>query len=394
MQAAAAHVPNPLNRPAVWAAGALTAAAALLVAIGVVPLPDVDGPLEDASRTLGAWAYPAVAGFAFLETGAFVGLLVPGETAVVVGGVVAERGGVELLPLIGFVWLAAVGGDLVSFLLGRRLGRPFLERHGPRFQLGPDRLARVGRFYDPHGGKAVVLGRFTGLVRAVSPFVAGASGLPLRRFITWSAAGALLWATTFTLVGYGFSESFAESGETAARIGAGGALMAAVGFVAVARLRSGGRGRLSGSSHEAHRGERAERADARADGGADQHVEREVHPQVDARQGDGRRDGERPRAHARAQDRHRGGGGEGGGAVARREGRIARNRDQRAEVGIGHGWAVAVEGQLEPVDDERRRSGGHGGGGERHRQAAAPHVRQEAEAHQQRTLDPPRGQND
>jgi membrane-associated protein len=393
MQAAAAHVPNPLNRPAFWAAGALTAAAALLVAVGVVPLPDVDGPLEDASRTLGAWAYPAVAGFAFLETGAFVGLLVPGETAVVVGGVVAERGGVELLPLIGFVWLAAAGGDLVSFLLGRRLGRPFLERHGPRFQLTPDRLARVDRFYARHGGKAVLLGRFTGLVRAVSPFVAGASGLALRRFVLWSAAGALLWATTFTLVGYGFSESFAQSGETAARIGAGAALAAALGFVAVARLRSGRGGRRRAGAHEAHDGERAQRPEPRADGGADEHVEREVHPQVDARQGDGRRDGERPRSHARAQDRHRGGGGESGGAVARREGRIARNRDQRAEVGIGHGRAVAVERQLEPVDDERRRSGGHGGGGERHRQAAAPQVRPEAEAHQQWTLDPPGGQD-
>src|SRR5918999_1110696 len=200
MQAAAAHAPNPLNRPAVWAVGALTAAAALLVAIGVVPLPDVDGPLEDASRTLGAWAYPAVAGFAFLETAAFVGLLVPGETAVV------------------------VGGDLVSFLLGRRLGRPFLERHGRRFQLTPDRLARVDRFYARHGGKAVLLGRFTGLVRAVSPFVAGASGLALRRFVLWSAAGALLWATTFTLVGYGFSESFARWGDSAQAGAAGGAL--------------------------------------------------------------------------------------------------------------------------------------------------------------------------
>lgn len=390
---AAATVPNPLTGPAVWAAGALTAAAALLVAIGVVPLPDVDGPLEDASRTLGAWAYPAVAGFAFLETGAFVGLLVPGETAVVVGGVVAERGGVELMPLVGIVWLAAAGGDLVSFLLGRRLGRPFLERHGPRFQLTPDRLARVDRFYERHGGKAVLLGRFTGLVRAVSPFVAGASGLALRRFVLWSAAGALLWAATFTLVGYGFSESFAQSGETAARIGAGAALAAAIAFVAGGRLRSGRRGGRRAGAHEAHDGERAQRPEPRPDGGADEHVEREVHPQVDARQGDGRRDGQRPRSHARAQDRHRGGGGEGGGAVARREGRIARKRDQRADVGIGHGRAVAVEGQFEPVDDERRRSGGHGGGGERHREAAAPQVRPEAEAHQQRTLDPPGGQD-
>src|SRR5215218_3697111 len=254
---AATDRPKPLNRPVVWAGGVL--AAALLVVIGLAPLPDVEGSLEGASRTLGGWAYPAVAGFAFFETAAFVGLVVPGETAVVVGGVVAERGGVELAPLVGFVWLAAAAGDLISFLLGRRFGRPFLERHGPRFQLGPDRLARVYRFYERHG-KAILLGRFTGLIRAVSPFVAGASGLALRRFLAWSAAGALLWAATLTLVGYGFSESFAESGETAARIGAGVALAAALAFVAVGRLRSRGRAGAAGrASQETARAKSAPR---------------------------------------------------------------------------------------------------------------------------------------
>jgi membrane protein DedA with SNARE-associated domain/diacylglycerol kinase family enzyme len=395
MQAAAAAHPKSLNRPSVWAIATVAAAVALLVAAGVVPLPNMDGPLEDASRTLGAWAYPAVAGFAFLETGAFVGLLVPGETAVVVGGVVAERGGVELVPLIGFVWLAAAAGDLVSFLLGRRLGRPFLERHAPRFQLGPARLASVERFYERHGGKAVLLGRFTGLIRAVSPFVAGASGLALRRFVAWSAAGALLWATTFTLVGYGFSESFAESGEAAARIGAGGALVAALALVVVARMRSGRRGGRSEGLHEAQHGERAEGAQARPDGGPDEHIQREVDAQVDAGQGDGRRDGKRPGTHARAQDRHRGGGGEGGGAVARREGRITGNRDQRSEIRVRHGRPVAIEGQLEPVHDQGRGAGGDGGRGERHRNAAAaPEVGPEPEAYQQGPLDPPRGQHD
>jgi membrane protein DedA with SNARE-associated domain/diacylglycerol kinase family enzyme len=391
--AAAAHRVQRLNRPALLAAGVLAAAAALLVAVGVVPLPDVDGPLEDASRTLGAWAYPAVAGFALLETGAFVGLLVPGETAVVVGGVVAERGGVDLLPLIGLVWVAAAAGDMVSFLFGRRLGRPFLERHGPRVQLTPDRLARVDRFYDRHGGKAVLLGRFTGLVRAVSPFVAGASGLALRRFIVWSAAGALLWATTFTLVGYAFSESFAESGETAARVGAAAALAAAAGFVVVARMRSG-RSRGRGRTDQAEYGERAERPEAGTEHGSDEHVEREVHPQVDAREGHGRRDRKRPGTHARAEDGHRGGGGEGSGAVARREGRIARDRDERAEVGIRHGRALAVEGLLQEVDDERGDAGGGGGGRESERQTAAPQVGPQAEADEQRTLHPPSGQRD
>ena len=146
---------------------------------GSVRLPDVEGMLEDASRTAGELGLPGRRRVAFLETAAFVGLVVPGETAVVVGGVVAERGDVELIPLIGLVWLAAAAGDAASFLLGRRLGRPFLERHGPRLRLGPERLTRVERFYDRHGGKAVLVGRFAGLVRAVSPFLAGASGLSL-----------------------------------------------------------------------------------------------------------------------------------------------------------------------------------------------------------------------
>src|SRR5687768_16534733 len=111
-------------RPATLAIGAvgLAVAAALAVVAGAVPVPDLSGTLEDASRTLGAWAYPAVGALAFLETGAFVGLLVPGETAVVVGGVVAANGDVELAPLIALIWLAAAAGDLVSFMIGRRLG--------------------------------------------------------------------------------------------------------------------------------------------------------------------------------------------------------------------------------------------------------------------------------
>ena len=85
----------------------------------------------------------------------------------------------------------------------------------------------------------MLLGRFTGLIRAVSPFVAGASGLGLRRFVVWSLAGSLAWAATFTLVGYGFADSFADSGQTAARIALGAVLLVALAYGAVALLRSG-----------------------------------------------------------------------------------------------------------------------------------------------------------
>src|SRR5918994_3018350 len=176
MRSHAAQLSLPHHTPVALATAAVAAAATVAVITGLVPVPDFTRALEDASGTLGTWAYPAVGAFAFLETGAFVGLLVPGETAVVVGGVVAAKGDVELLPLIALVWLAAAAGDLVSFVLGRRLGRPFLERHGPRVRVGPERLGQVERFYARHRGNAVLPGGFGGLVPPVSPLVARASG--------------------------------------------------------------------------------------------------------------------------------------------------------------------------------------------------------------------------
>jgi membrane protein DedA with SNARE-associated domain/diacylglycerol kinase family enzyme len=389
MQPTSAHRPQR-HLIAIGVAGALVAAAALLAVLGVVPTPDLDGALEDASLTLGWWAYPAVAAFAFLETAAFVGLLAPGETAVVVGGVVAARGDVELLPLIGLVWLAAAAGDLASFVAGRRLGRPFLERHGSRLRLGPERLALVESFYARHGGKAVLLGRFTGLVRAVSPFVAGASGLGMRRFLVWSWAGALLWAATFTLVGYSFSESFAESGQAAARIALAAALLVVLVYGAIAVLRLGPGGLRLRRAREMDDGERADGSERGAHERAGEHVEREVNAQVDPGEPHGGGDREGGRPQVRAEDRHGRGSRECGGAVAGRERGVVRDRGERAELGVGHGRARPVEGLLEHVGDERGGTGRDGGRQERERHAPAMEVRAEPEADEQRSLDPPR----
>ena len=105
---------------------AAAALGALAVGLGAVPLPDVERLIEDAGRTLGTWTYALVGALAFLETGAFVGLIVPGETTVIVGGLVAGQGEISLVLLIAIVWACAVAGDLTSYVLGRRLGRDFL----------------------------------------------------------------------------------------------------------------------------------------------------------------------------------------------------------------------------------------------------------------------------
>jgi membrane protein DedA with SNARE-associated domain/membrane-associated phospholipid phosphatase len=190
----------------------LIGAAVVVLAIyasGVLSeLPDPKEVIGDVAETLGAWTYAVVGVMAFLETGAFVGLVAPGETVVIAGGVIAGQGEIELIPLIGLVWVCAVLGDTTSFFIGRRLGRSFLERHGPRVKITHERLEQVEGYFDRHGGKTILIGRFIGLVRALAPFIAGASGLAYRRFLPYSVVGTGLWSTVFCVLGYIFWRSF------------------------------------------------------------------------------------------------------------------------------------------------------------------------------------------
>ena len=219
-----------MSRPSLLllAIAAIALAGFVLTTAGVIPLPDLEAALTDLSDTLGTWTYALVGGLAFLETGAFVGLVAPGETAVVLGGVVAAHGEVSLGLMLALVWLAAVLGDLASFVLGRRLGRRFLVTRGPRIGVTAPRLERVEGFFDRHGPKAILVGRFVGIVRAVAPFLAGASGMRVRAFVPWSLLGTLAWAATFTLVGYVFHRSFSVAADYVAHGAFGLAVVAAV----------------------------------------------------------------------------------------------------------------------------------------------------------------------
>jgi membrane protein DedA with SNARE-associated domain/membrane-associated phospholipid phosphatase len=187
-----------------WGAIAVAVVAAYVVFTQYVDLEQI---LEDVSHALGSWTYALVGVFAFAETGAFVGLLVPGETVMILGGAVAGQGATDLYLTIALAWFAAVAGDSTSFLIGRRLGRDFLLRHGPRFGLGHDRLHQVEDFFSRHGGKTIFLGRFVGFVRAFAPFIAGSSGMRFRAFFPYSVLGCGLWVSSAIVVGYLFSRS-------------------------------------------------------------------------------------------------------------------------------------------------------------------------------------------
>ncbi|HEY6758606.1 MAG TPA: VTT domain-containing protein [Baekduia sp.] len=194
--------------PTLLIGGGLVVLALLVYGSGLVELPDFKKIVEDAGNTLGNWTYLVVGVMAFFETGAFVGLIAPGETFLIFGGVVAGQGTISLVVLIGITWTCAVLGDLASFYAGRRLGRSFLIKHGPRVQITEERVHQVEGFFDRHGGKAIFLGRFVGLVRAVNPFLAGSSGMPFRRFLPYDVLGAGAWATMLLVLGYVFWQSF------------------------------------------------------------------------------------------------------------------------------------------------------------------------------------------
>jgi membrane protein DedA with SNARE-associated domain/membrane-associated phospholipid phosphatase len=190
------------------AAGWVVVAVAAAIGVGLIPLPNLEKLIEDIGSALGPWTYLLVGVLAFLETGAFVGLVAPGETTVIVGGVVAGQGEISLFVLIAITWGAAVAGDFASYTLGRRLGRAWLVQHGERVKITEERLRQVEAFFERYGGTTILIGRFIGFVRALAPFVAGTSKMPVRRFLPYDILGAGLWAATFCTLGFVFWRSF------------------------------------------------------------------------------------------------------------------------------------------------------------------------------------------
>ncbi|WP_431968913.1 DedA family protein [Actinacidiphila sp. bgisy160] len=156
----------------------------------------LDGLIEAA----GWWTYVVVFAVTAGETSAFVGLLLPGETVILLAAAIAGRGDLHPLLLAGAVVTGGMAGDSLGFALGRHC-----ERHPGTWlrRIRPDsRMGRAQHFLVRHGGAAVFTGRFVGFVRTFLPFVAGASGMPYRRFFLYSSAASLVWGVGNVLLGY------------------------------------------------------------------------------------------------------------------------------------------------------------------------------------------------
>ncbi len=155
----------------------------------------------------GTAVYMVIGLLAFGEAAAFVGLLLPGEIAVLLGGVLASQGRVSLPVMLVVAAVAAVAGDSAGYELGRRWGPRLLASTAARSHSGVicDVVGHVQR----HGGAVVFLGRWTSVLRAVVPAAAGMSRMRYGRFLAFNVLGGVAWAAVFTVAGYAAGESYA-----------------------------------------------------------------------------------------------------------------------------------------------------------------------------------------
>ena len=145
--------------------------------------------------------YLLIGAIVFVETGILLGFFLPGDSILFSAGLVAAaHGNVNIFILVTVIFLAAFVGDQVGFVLGRKIGRPYLEKHkGPKIQ---KMIERSERFYEQTGWWAVVAARFFPWIRTFVPPIAGASHMNYYKFLSANALGALLWGVGITLAGY------------------------------------------------------------------------------------------------------------------------------------------------------------------------------------------------
>lgn len=189
--------------------------------------------IESVLQLSGTAAYSLVGLLAFGEAAAFVGLVLPGELAVLLGGVVASSGQASLPLMIVVASVAAIAGDSVGYEMGRRYGPRVLA--WPRFhrRFGA-RVENASGYLQERGGRAVFLGRWTSVLRALIPGMAGMARMPYRQFLVFNVIGGIAWATTFVLAGYTAGSSWRRVEKIAGR--ASLLLLAIVVLIVVVRL--------------------------------------------------------------------------------------------------------------------------------------------------------------
>jgi membrane-associated protein len=145
--------------------------------------------------------YFGLAFIVFAETGLAAGFFLPGDSLLVVAGLFASTGKLNVFVLLVSLFIAAVVGDAVGYLTGAKLGpRIFSRQKSLLFK--PSHLLKAQAFYEKYGGKTIIIARFVPIVRTFAPIVAGAAKMPYRQFVSFNVLGGLLWVFSMILAGY------------------------------------------------------------------------------------------------------------------------------------------------------------------------------------------------
>ncbi len=181
--------------------------------------------LDLISQWVAHYGYLLVALFLFVEA---AGVPIPGETALVTAAALAGRGTLSIVGVViaGFIGTAA--GGHAGYWLGVRGGQGFVERHGKWMMITPTVVAKTRQFFEQHGAKTMLAARFIAFVRSFVGFFAGMSGMPMREFALYNAAGSVIWIATFTSIGFLFGRNLPRLVHFIGRVG----LLAAI-FIAL-----------------------------------------------------------------------------------------------------------------------------------------------------------------
>lgn len=150
---------------------------------------------------LGIYVYFGLFFIVFAETGLAVGFFLPGDSLLVVSGLFAAAGKLNIaLVLIAF-FLGSVIGDSTGYWTGRAMGKTIFNRENS-FIFKPSRVEKARQFFEKYGAKTIILARFVPIVRTFAPIVIGATEMPYVRFLTFSILGGALWIFSMVLLGY------------------------------------------------------------------------------------------------------------------------------------------------------------------------------------------------
>lgn len=149
----------------------------------------------------GNWVYIALWFVVFAETGLAVGFFLPGDSLLVVSGLFAAAGKLNILLVLICFFLGSVVGDNTGYWTGRIMGKKLFNNESSRI-FKPSRVDKAHRFFEKYGAKTVILARFVPIVRTFAPIVIGAAEMPYRTFLLFSILGGLLWINSMVLAGY------------------------------------------------------------------------------------------------------------------------------------------------------------------------------------------------